>query len=52
MEPEEIQAMIDQSIAKAMYHHTRDVSIISFIAGIVILGFYTHGVLALVENMK
>jgi hypothetical protein len=52
MDPDEIQKMIDQSIAKAMDKHNKTASLISFIIGSVLLFFYAHGVLALVEKVK
>lgn len=52
MDAEEIQNMIDVSIAKAMAHHNRTASLISFIIGSILLFFYAHGVLMIVEKMK
>lgn len=50
MTPEEVQKMIDQSIAKAMDKHNKSASLISFLIGSVLLFFYAHGVIALVEK--
>lgn len=52
MTPEEIQSMIDQSIAKAMNKHNKTASLISFIIGSVLLCFYAHGLLTIVESVK
>ena len=50
-EYDEIQDMIDTAIRKAMREHERNVAIISGVAGILGLVFYTHGVIALVKNL-
>jgi len=47
-EHDEIQDMIDTAIRKAMRKHERNVAIISGVAGLLGLAFYTHGVLALI----
>ena len=52
MTPDEIQEMIDQSIAKAIDKHNKTASIISFILGTVLLFFYAHGLITVVENAK
>lgn len=52
MTPEEIQEMINQSIAKAIDRHNKTASIISFILGSILLFFYAHGLLTIVENVK
>lgn len=52
MTPDEIQEMIDQSIAKAIDKHNKTASIISFILGSILLFFYAHGLLTIVENVK
>jgi hypothetical protein len=51
MTEEEIQKMIDQSIAKAIDKHNKTASIISFIIGSILLFFYAHGVVALVYKL-
>lgn len=51
MNPEEVQEMIDQSIAKAMDKHNKTASLISAIIGSILLLFYAHGVLAIVNKM-
>ena len=48
-EQDEIQDMIDRSIAKAMRKHERDVAVISGFLGLLGLAFYTHGVVRLVD---
>ena len=50
MTPDEIQEMINQSIAKAIDKHNKSAALISFIIGSVLLFFYAHGVIALVEK--
>lgn len=50
MTPEEVQEMINQSIAKAIDKHNKTASLISFAIGSVLLFFYAHGVLAIVEK--
>jgi len=52
MTTEEIQKMIDDSIAKAIDHHNKTASLISFIIGSILLFFYAHGVIALVYRLK
>lgn len=51
MNPEEVQEMIDQSIAKAMDKHNKTASLISAIIGSILLLFYAHGVLAIVQKV-
>lgn len=48
MTPEEVQAMIDESIAKAMRRHNRNASIISMCVGWVVLALFAEGLLRLV----
>jgi hypothetical protein len=43
---EEVKAMIDEAIA----HHNKTATLISACLGSVLLGFYAHGVLALVNR--
>ena len=52
MDKEEIQQMIDQSIAKAMDKHNKTASVISASIGAVLLFFYAHGILSVVNNLK
>lgn len=52
MTPDEIQEMIDQSIEKAIDKHNKTASIISFILGSILLFFYAHGLITIVENTK
>jgi hypothetical protein len=48
MNPEEIQEMIDQSIAEAIRKHNRNASIISMCVGWVVLALFAEGLLRLV----
>jgi hypothetical protein len=48
MNKEEVQAMIDESIAEAMRRHNRNASIISACVGWVILALFAEGLLRLV----
>ena len=52
MDKDEIQEMIDQSIAKAMDRHNKTASVISACIGAVLLGFYAHGLLTVVNNLN
>ena len=52
MSEEEVQAMIDQSIAKAIDKHNKTATIISAVIGSVLLFFYAHGVLAVVDKVR
>jgi hypothetical protein len=52
MNKDEVQLMIDESIADAMKRHNRNASIISACIGIILLGFYTHGVIAVVDKIQ
>jgi diphthamide biosynthesis methyltransferase len=49
---DEVQLMIDASIADAMKKHNRNASIISACIGIILLAFYTHGVIAVVDRVQ
>jgi hypothetical protein len=48
MEKNEVQAMIDESIAEAMRRHNRNASIISACVGWVVLALFAEGLLRLV----
>lgn len=48
MDKDEVQAMIDESIAQAMRRHNRNASIISMCVGWVVLGLFAEGLLRLV----
>lgn len=50
MEKDEIQKMIDLSIAKAIDKHNKTASLISSIIGFILLFFYAHGVIKIVEG--
>jgi len=52
MTPEEVQEMIDQSVEKAIDKHNKTATIISAAIGSVLLFFYAHGVLAVVDKVK
>lgn len=52
MNKDEIQKMIDLSIAKAIDKHNKTASIISSSIGFVLLFFYAHGVISLVERYR
>jgi hypothetical protein len=52
MGKDEVQLMIDRSIADAMKKHNRNASIISACIGFILLGFYTHGVIAVVDKIQ
>lgn len=51
-EHNEIQDMIDKSIAEAMRRHNRNASLISACLGLTVLAFYSHGLVKVVEIMK
>jgi len=44
----EVEQMIDDAIAR----HNRNASLISMSIGIFLLGFYAHGVIAMVDKMR
>lgn len=48
MDRDEVQSMIDQSIADAMRRHNRNASIISMCVGWVVLALFAEGLLRLV----
>jgi len=48
MTPEEVQAMIDVSIAEAIRRHNRNASIISMCVGWVVLALFAEGLLRLI----
>jgi hypothetical protein len=50
--PEEVQLMINQSIAKAIDKHNKTATIISATIGSVLLFFYAHGVLQVVDKVR
>jgi hypothetical protein len=52
MDKDEIQEMIDQSIAKAIDKHNKTASLISACIGSVLLGFYAHGLLTVVNQLN
>ena len=51
MDKEEVQAMIDESVAKAIDNHNKTATIISACIGSILLFFYAHGVLAVVDRV-
>jgi hypothetical protein len=50
-ERDEIQAMIDSSIAEAMRKHNRNATLISACLGLTVLAFYSHGLITIVEHL-
>jgi hypothetical protein len=52
MDKDEVQRMIDQSIDKAIDKHNKSATIISAAIGSVLLFFYAHGVLAVVDKVS
>jgi hypothetical protein len=52
MEKDEVQEMINVSIAKAIDKHNKTASLISACIGIILLAFYTHGVIAVVDKIR
>ena len=48
MDKEEVQQMIDESIAIAIRRHNRNASIISMCVGWVVLGLFAEGLLRLI----
>jgi len=52
MNPEEVQAMIDQSVAKAIDKHNKTAIIIIACIGSALLFFYAHGLLTVVDKVK
>jgi hypothetical protein len=52
MDKDEIQKMIDESIAEAMDKHNKTASVISACIGAILLGFYAHGVLVVVDKVS
>ena len=51
MDKDEVQGMIDQSIARAMKRHNRNASTISAVLGLTVLAFYSHGLITIVERL-
>ena len=52
MSPEEIQEMIDQSVAQAIDKHNKTATMISATLGSILLFFYAHGVMMVVQRMQ
>jgi hypothetical protein len=52
MAKDEVQAMIDLSIADAMNKHNRNASLISAVLGLSVLAFYSHGLITVVRNLR
>jgi len=52
MTPEEVQEMIDQSVAKAIDKHNKTATIISATLGSILLFFYAHGVISIIDRIK
>lgn len=51
MDKDEVQDMIDLSIAEAMRRHNRNATLISACLGLTVLAFYSHGLIAVVHRM-
>jgi hypothetical protein len=51
MDKEEVQDMIDLSIAEAIKRHNRNASTISAILGLTVLAFYSHGLITVVKHL-
>jgi hypothetical protein len=51
MDKDEIQSLIDLSIAKAIRAHNRNASLISAVLGLTVLAFYSHGLIAVVHDL-
>jgi hypothetical protein len=51
MDKDEVQDMINLSIAEAMRKHNRNATVISACLGILVLAFYSHGLIAVVEKL-
>jgi hypothetical protein len=52
MNKDEVQEMIDQSVAKAIVKHNKTATLISAAIGSVLLFFYAHGVLQVVDRVR
>ena len=52
MTEEEIRLMINESIAKAIDKHNKTASLISSIIGSILLVFYAHGVITIIDKVK
>jgi hypothetical protein len=52
MNEEEVQSMIDESIAKAIDKHNKTATMISAAIGSVLLFFYAHGVIQMVDKAQ
>ena len=48
----EVQEMIDQSVTKAIDNHNKTATIISASIGSILLFFYAHGLLTVVDKVK
>jgi hypothetical protein len=51
MDRDEVQGMIDLSIAEAMRRHNRNASTISALLGLTVLAFYSHGLITIVGRL-
>jgi hypothetical protein len=52
MDKEEVQDMINLSIAEAIRRHNRNASLISAALGLTVLAFYSHGLVTVVERLQ
>jgi len=51
MDKDEVQDLIDLSIAEAMRKHNRNATLISACLGFSVLAFYSHGLIMIVHRM-
>jgi hypothetical protein len=52
MDRDEVKEMIDQSIAKAIDKHNKTATLISSCIGSILLVFYAHGLITIINNIK
>jgi len=52
MDKDEVQDLINLSIAKAMKRHNRNATLISACLGLIVLAFYSHGLVMVVRSMR
>ncbi len=52
MTPDEVQEMIDQSVARALDKHNKTATIISASIGSVLLFFYASGLFSVIDRVK
>ena len=52
MDRDEVQKMIDLSIEKAIDKHNKTATLISSSLGFILLFFYAHGLITIIERLK